>query len=168
MRVLTVASPSKGLVSCAMVAEVPQSAEASRADVNIAVLVLIAVSPRFGIYVACRHQMPADLINRPSPRHPASRSGRRTRHLCRRAATRRGSSGREPSGSSSTPARRRASRAEPEVDRTVAVGRNLVEAVDRGQELRRLGHRAVGDVVGGDRPEQRGRRVRRQVQPVGC
>ena len=44
---------------------------------------------------------------------------------------------------------------------------NLVEAVDRRHQLRCFHHRAVGDVVGGDGPEQRGGWIGRQTQPVG-
>src|SRR5262245_10622291 len=57
-------------------------------------------------------------------------------------------------------------RAEPQIDRTVAVGRDLVEAIDRWHQLRRFHHRAIGDVVGGDGPEQRRRWMGRQVQLV--
>src|SRR6516225_8255167 len=56
---------------------------------------------------------------------------------------------------------------EPDVDGPVAIRRDLAEAVDRRQQLRRLDHCPIRDVVGGDGPEQLRGRVRRQVQLVG-
>src|SRR3546814_6174445 len=58
-------------------------------------------------------------------------------------------------------------RPKPAIDGAIFVLRDVIVAVGRGQELLGFRHGPVGDVVGGDRPEQPRRRVRRQMQPVG-